>query len=226
MLVRVSALAVGKSEGGNDTLLELLASLQRSPDGVLSLYRGLPQTLTTVGVSQAIYFFCYHWLRKAIERLRQAPVDNATNLLIAYVAGAINSTITCPLWAVSTQLKLRNKPSALSTDGPGSRQRDGRDSAADKPMGMVGMLLELHRREGVPGLFKGLPPALVLCVNPAIQFACYEFLKRQALSVLASRASVHSGRNLPSLVRPRGWPWRALCPDRPPHQSRAVAVMQ
>ncbi len=150
----------------------------------------------------------YHWLRKAVERLRQRPVDNATNLLIAYVAGAINSVFTCPLWTVATQLKLQQKPRTSAGD-PTSASSSSCASPAgsDARPGMAAALKSLYAKGGVSALFRGLPPALVLCVNPAIQFACYEMLKRNALKAMAAlpRAAAH-----PALVRSQS-PYCVVC---------------
>ncbi len=94
---------VGKARGGDDSVLDTL----RNPDAVKVLYRGLTASLTAVGVSQSIYFFTYHQLRRTVERLRGAPADTVTNLLLAYVAGCVNATVTAPLWQVATLVKLQ-----------------------------------------------------------------------------------------------------------------------
>lgn len=167
---------VGKARGGDDSVMDLLAN----PDAVRVLYRGLTASLTAVGISQSIYFFSYHQLRRTVERLRGTPVDNATNLLLAYVAGCVNATLTAPLWQVATLVKLQHSAGAPGSGDPGR-----------KPS-VVEVLQQVFEKGGVGGLFKGLPPALVLCVNPAIQFACYEFLKGKALAVLKkSNPSAH-----------------------------------
>jgi hypothetical protein len=229
MLWRV-LVAVGRSGGGADSLAEVLAAARSDPVGVL--YRGLSENLVTVGVSNAVYFFFYNWLRNAVEKLRRRRVDDFTNLGIAYVAGAVNSVVTAPLWTVATRNKLKVRVHACLqraacamarvrgvglpvrqrcvvvvvvvrsvAKAPRSRRgcwvstlcvcgaaasRTRRVGTADGAAACVlaASMAEIVEKDGVGGLFNGLSAALVLCTNPAIQFASYEFLKTRALRYL------------------------------------------
>ena len=54
-------LQVGKTRGGDDSFTDLVATLRQHPQGYGLLYRGLRESLATVTVSQAVYFFWYVW---------------------------------------------------------------------------------------------------------------------------------------------------------------------
>jgi hypothetical protein len=84
-----------------------LAEIVRK-EGWRGLYKGLPATLTAIGISSAVYFFWYHLLMKAATR-RSRSLGTLANLLIAFVAGAINCTCTNPLWVVTSRLQNQRK---------------------------------------------------------------------------------------------------------------------
>ena len=46
----------------------------------------------------------------------------------------------------------------------------------------AGVMVEIAKREGIAALFQGVPSALLLCSNPAIQFLVYERLKSRFLA--------------------------------------------
>ena len=46
--------------------------------------------------------------------------------------------------------------------------------------GLIDCLYSIARTEGIPGLYKGLTPSLLLVSHGAIQFTCYENLKSLA----------------------------------------------
>jgi hypothetical protein len=105
--------------GATTTSTDVLRRYTATPAAFLELYRGLYPTLVAVGVSQAIYFFLYQYLKNALERTLKAPAGTLSNLLIAYCAGVINCTLTCPLWVVSMRMKLVGAPTAKGGAGAG-----------------------------------------------------------------------------------------------------------
>lgn len=49
------------------------------------------------------------------------------------------------------------------------------------------MLSEIYKTDGFTGWFAGLVPALVLVMNPAIQFALYDHLRRKVMELKVVR---------------------------------------
>lgn len=96
--------AVGAAAGGDDSFADLFAHASGSLRGFLELYLGLKENVVTVGASNGLYFFLYNVLKD--EAARRKLDGTALSLVIAYVAGALNATLTCPLWTVSTRMKL------------------------------------------------------------------------------------------------------------------------
>ncbi|XP_013190887.1 peroxisomal membrane protein PMP34 [Amyelois transitella] len=130
---------------------ELLLKLANE-EGIDSLYRGLAPVLQSLSVSNFIYFYTFHSLRRVFYKDTSALKD----LLIGSVAGSINVIVTTPLWVVNTRMKLEPKSYKTLLHG----------------------LIEISRTEGPKGLWSGTLPSLILVSNPAIQFMVYEYLKR------------------------------------------------
>ena len=123
-------------ERGATTSTDVLRRYIATPAAFLELYRGLYPTLMAVGVSQAIYFFLYQYLKGALERTLKAPAGTVSNLLLAYCAGVINCTLTCPLWVVSMRMKLAGAPKAKGGAGAGGEGGStGTGTGADSESG-------------------------------------------------------------------------------------------
>ncbi|CAG9793911.1 unnamed protein product [Diatraea saccharalis] len=144
----------------NDTQLkgspwELLTRMANE-EGIESLYRGLSPVLQSLSVSNFVYFYSFHALRKVVSNDNSAIKD----LLIGIAAGSINVLLTSPLWVVNTRMKL-DKTSYSS---------------------LLGGLIDIAKKEGAKGLWSGTIPSLLLVSNPAVQFMVYETLKRDLVT--------------------------------------------
>ncbi|CAH0398783.1 unnamed protein product [Chilo suppressalis] len=134
---------------------ELLMKLANE-EGFESLYQGLCPVLQSLSISNFVYFYAFHALRKVTAKENSALKD----LLYGIVAGSINVLLTSPLWVVNTRMKLeKNSYSSL-----------------------FGGLVQVAKQEGAKGLWSGTIPSLLLVSNPAIQFMVYERLKRDLVS--------------------------------------------
>ena len=88
-------------------------------------------------------------------------------MIAGAIAGSATVMLTNPIWVVNTRMttRKRNKESEL----PGS--------IAAKPPTTIGTLLSLIKDEGPLALFSGVAPALVLVINPILQYTIFEQLK-------------------------------------------------
>lgn len=141
-----------KLQGSSWELLLRLAN----EEGLESLYRGLTPVLQSLSVSNFVYFYSFHTLRKALSTKPSALQD----LMFGIIAGSINVLITSPLWVVNTRMKMQTNTYTNLFQG----------------------LYELYQKEGAKGLWSGTIPSLLLVSNPAIQFMVYESLKRNMTS--------------------------------------------
>ena len=93
--------------------------------------------------------------------------------------GAVTATLTNPIWVLNTRMVVRKEAGAA----------DGADAKAARKRSTIEAAMRILREEGIGGFFQGLLPALVLVINPIIQYTVFERLK----AWLASRKQALSG---------------------------------
>ncbi len=133
-------------------------------EGIRSLYAGLTPNLLGSTVSWGCYFYGYNYLR-GLARKDPSNLDSrgqlgpGTNMACATCAGVFTCIVTNPIWLVKTRLQLQH-------------------GSGRKLNGMFDALRSVVRDEGVMGLYKGLFPSLLLVSHGALQFMCYEEIKK------------------------------------------------
>lgn len=91
-------------------------------------------------------------------------------MIAGAVAGSATVLITNPIWVVNTRMTARKAPSdALPSSGGYERKA--------KPPSTIGTFVSIIRDEGPGRLFAGVVPALVLVINPILQYTIFEQLK-------------------------------------------------
>src|SRR4051794_40686296 len=89
-------------------------------------------------------------------------------MLAGALAGSATVLITNPIWVINTRMTARKSESEEQVL-PGSKPA--------KAPSTLGTLLTLLREEGPARLFAGVMPALVLVINPILQYTIFEQLK-------------------------------------------------
>lgn len=143
--------------------IEILKQLIRE-EGFTTLYRGLMPVLESLCISNFVYFYTFHGLKSYFD---SGDKQNALkDLLIGAVSGAINVMTTTPFWVVNTRLKMKG----LKGDKP---------TNSEHYENLLSGLFYIAKTEGIPGLWAGAIPSLILVINPALQFMMYEMIKRK-----------------------------------------------
>jgi Mitochondrial carrier protein len=127
-------------------------------------------------------------------------------MIAGAIAGSATVLLTNPIWVVNTRMttRKRNKETDESLL-PGAK--------APKAPTTVGTLLALIREEGPQALFAGVVPALVLVINPILQYTIFEQLKNVLENVGCSWEAVCYQHYIPIYHRQEPhaccWPrWR------------------
>ncbi|CAZ85177.1 unnamed protein product [Tuber melanosporum] len=127
--------------------------------GVNGLYTGMIGSLIGVASTNFAYFYWYTLVRNFyLSKSTTSALSTAVELSLGAVAGALAQLFTIPVAVVTTRQQTR----------PYSAE----------PLGLFATAQEVIGEDGVSGLWRGLKASLVLVVNPAITYGCYQRLKQ------------------------------------------------
>jgi len=109
---------------------------------------------------------------------RRRPLTTPESMLAGLIAGSATVIFTNPIWVVNTRETARK-------DSVDDKERDLRDlsateaakQVAHRAPGFLKILTDIIKSEGISALWSGVIPALVLVINPIIQYTVFEQLK-------------------------------------------------
>ncbi|KAM5534456.1 hypothetical protein V8D89_011923 [Ganoderma adspersum] len=140
-------------------------------EGFLGLYSGLNSSLLGIAVTNGVYYYFYEGSRNFILKARNGSKGLSTleSMLAGLIAGSATTIISNPIWVVQTTqavYSMSESSKASSSDAP----------RTERP-GIVQTVQHILRKDGITALWRGLGPALVLVMNPIIQYTVFEQLK-------------------------------------------------
>ncbi|KAF2204368.1 mitochondrial carrier [Delitschia confertaspora ATCC 74209] len=142
-------------------------------EGIVGLYAGLESALFGISVTNFVYYYWYEWTRAFFEKAAlnagraSKKLTTVESMLAGALAGSATVLLTNPIWVVNTRMTARKSESEQTL--PGSKP-------ARSPS-TIGTLLSIIQNEGFARLFAGVMPALVLVINPILQYTVFEQLK-------------------------------------------------
>ncbi|KAI1139646.1 mitochondrial carrier [Hypoxylon sp. FL0543] len=148
-------------------------------EGVSGLYAGLDSAVFGISVTNFVYYYWYEWTRGFFEAAatRAGRASKKLTTVEAMIAGAIAGSatviLTNPIWVVNTRMTTRKGQLEKEQETTGS---DGAVEKKKQPT-TIGTLLALLKDEGPQALFRGVVPALVLVINPILQYTLFEQMK-------------------------------------------------
>lgn len=167
-LITLSTRAQVESKRASTSTLDAVKRIL-DREGVSGLFAGLNSALFGITVTNFVYYYWYEWTRSFFERraLAQGRGSKLTaweSIIAGAIAGSATVLSTNPIWVVNTRMTAR-KNEADEASGP------------RKQPSTFGTLMKLLNEEGPQALFAGVMPALVLVINPIIQYTLFEQLK-------------------------------------------------
>lgn len=134
--------------------------------GLGSLYRGLQSVLTSLAVSNFVYFYTNNLMKVFLRKFTgEKTISVGQNLFVASLAGVVNVLLTCPLWVANTRIKLQKTASA-------------KDPNVKPYEGLVNCMKRIYKEEGLEALWNGAGSSLMLVSNPTINFVVYDKVKQ------------------------------------------------
>jgi len=148
-------------------------------EGIAGLYAGMDSALFGISVTNFVYYYWYEWTRAFFENAA-AKAGRATkklttveSMIAGAIAGSATVIITNPIWVINTRMTTRGQVKPADEESGASAE----EKAPAKPRGTIATLLALLKEEGPKALFAGVVPALVLVINPILQYTLFEQMK-------------------------------------------------
>ncbi|XBW36782.1 hypothetical protein QEN19_002359 [Hanseniaspora menglaensis] len=129
-----------------------------------SLYNGLSSTVSGIAATNFVYYYFFEKL--SALRLKQSNKQKLSffeSTAIGFISGSITAIATNPIWTANTRLITANKDKA--------------SGKYDVDSSLAKTICNIINEDGFFAVFKGLKPALILVLNPVIQYSVFEQLK-------------------------------------------------
>ncbi|OTB04599.1 hypothetical protein M426DRAFT_320711 [Hypoxylon sp. CI-4A] len=147
-------------------------------EGIPGLYAGLDSAVFGISVTNFVYYYWYEWTRGFFEAAatRAGRASKKLTTVEAMMAGALAGSatviLTNPIWVVNTRMTTRKGQLEEEQEVENNEEKRKKNQPTT-----IGTLLALLRDEGPQALFRGVVPALVLVINPILQYTLFEQLK-------------------------------------------------
>ncbi|KAI8982760.1 mitochondrial carrier [Trametes punicea] len=172
-LIFLSTRAAVETKKEHKTTYEAVLDIIKR-EGIVGLYSGLNSSLLGIAVTNGVYYYFYERTRGLILKARTGSKGLSTleSMLAGLIAGSATTIISNPIWVVQTTQAVytMDQPASSSSAEEEPRQE------ATRP-GILKTIQYIFRKDGITAFWRGLGPALVLVINPIIQYTVFEQLK-------------------------------------------------
>ncbi|KAL3459868.1 mitochondrial carrier domain-containing protein [Aspergillus heterothallicus] len=171
-LITLSTRAQVESKRAQSSTIDAIRRIVQR-EGITGLYSGLESALFGISVTNFVYYYWYEWTRSAFENAaakagRSKKLSTSESMIAGAIAGSATVLITNPIWVINTRMTAR-KSNADEQPLPGAPKQQRASTFST--------LVELLQKEGPTALFAGVLPALILVINPILQYTIFEQLK-------------------------------------------------
>jgi adenine nucleotide transporter 17 len=126
-------------------------------EGVSTLYNGMTSALVGTVASYGIYFFSYKLFKDLLEGYNLKKGIIIDSMITSFLASCATVLGSNPIWVLNSRMAKSKKDVGNKTN--------------------LEMIKQIYNEEGIGAFFKGVVPAIILTINPVIQFILYEFLR-------------------------------------------------
>lgn len=139
-------------------------------EGVSGLYSGLESALFGISVTNFVYYYFYEGTRTFYETSKRKagqPLNLSTveSMVAGAIAGSATVVLTNPIWVVNTRMTVKE-----------NGVRDPVTGKIKTP-GTLATVAKIIKDDGFKPFFAGILPALVLVINPILQYTIFEQIK-------------------------------------------------
>jgi len=170
-LITISTRAQTESKKAQSSTIDAIKRIVER-DGLPGLYSGLESALFGITVTNATYYYCYELtkslLMKTSTRNPRSTLTTVESTIAGAVAGSGVVVLTNPIWVVNTRMTTRKVAAEEFAAEKGGAMK------VPTTYSTVKGILE---RDGILAFWNGVIPALVLVLNPILQYTIFERLK-------------------------------------------------
>ncbi|KAF7968895.1 hypothetical protein HWV62_18292 [Athelia sp. TMB] len=169
-LIFLSTRAAVETKAEQKTVYQAVLDIIKR-EGVLGLYSGLSSSLLGIAVTNGVYYYFYERSRAIIVNARAGGKGLSTieSILTGLIAGSATTMISNPIWVVQTSQAVRTLN--VTPDDP------AHPKVVIKKLGFIETIQNILAKDGVGAFWRGIGPALVLVINPVLQYTVFEQLK-------------------------------------------------
>ncbi|TFK92846.1 mitochondrial carrier [Polyporus arcularius HHB13444] len=185
-LIFLSTRAAVETKREQKTTYEAVLDIVKR-EGVVGLYSGLNSSLLGIAVTNGVYYYFYESSRNFILKARVGSKGLSTleSMLAGLIAGSATTIISNPIWVVQTTqavYSMDNEPA------------EGAEAKEERP-GILQTIQHILRKDGITAFWRGLGPALVLVINPIIQYTVFEQLKNFLVTGRTAKLRASGAKN-------------------------------
>ncbi|KAK1224378.1 hypothetical protein PQX77_012674 [Marasmius sp. AFHP31] len=184
-LIFISTRAAVKVRNEKKTTYQVvLETIER--EGISGLYSGLSSSLFAIAVTNGVYYYFYERTKGIVLRSRVGSKGLSTleSMLTGLIAGSATAILSNPLWVIQTSQAVQTL--------------DSQHQGTVKKLGFFQAIQNILAKSGVEGFFRGIGPALILTINPIIQYTVFEQLKNTLVAKRTAR--LRAAGKAPALV--------------------------
>ncbi|GFZ45945.1 hypothetical protein JCM24511_03678 [Saitozyma sp. JCM 24511] len=194
-LVNLSTRAAVQTKKEDLSIPEAIARTLKQ-EGLAGLYSGLGSSLFGIAVTNGVYYAFYEETRSILLRRRPKTstsphaLTTGEGIVAGLIAGSITTLATNPIWTVQTAQSTRS----VTVREP-DVEAEASAASSEKPLRQIkpsalSVARDIISESGVSGLWRGIGPALILVINPVIQYTTFERLVGALLAWRIARRGV------------------------------------
>ncbi|KAJ7904495.1 mitochondrial carrier [Mycena olivaceomarginata] len=141
-------------------------------EGPLGLYSGLSSSLLGIASDEQVCHECTSEVLTKSRGIMQKgkALSTGESILMGIIAGSATTIISNPIWVVQTKQAVHTLKEAEPSLDPSQPQVARKLSIAETVQAIL-------REGGIQEFWRGIGPALVLVINPVLQYTAFEQMK-------------------------------------------------
>ncbi|RHZ44454.1 hypothetical protein Glove_724g1 [Diversispora epigaea] len=169
-------------KGGRDAIVKILKN-----EGVGGLYSGLSSAIFGISITNGVYYYFYELTKKFFEKSNKrggggGGMSVVQSMIAGAIAGSATVIVTNPIWVVNTRMTTRKESldeEDKSSDNKNNSSGSGSSSSRKKKknLGTIETISKIIKEDGIKSFWQGVIPALILVINPIIQYTTFEQIK-------------------------------------------------